>query len=252
MKIELLYPEVTGLYGDLFNMEYLRRSVPGCGLASTSFGERPRFLDDKTIDLVYMGSMTERSQLLVLDELAPIRGEIWDAIERRQRFLITGNAIEIFGNRIIENSELKASEIGDEGYECLSLFDFHVERNMLKKENSLFLGKYILTETDAIEVVGFQSRFGRGVYGPSAPEPLFKVERGPGFLPDRSGEGLMYKGFMATYNTGPLLILNPAFLVRLCWEMGYAGVAPAHMDAAMDAYRKGLYQFSNPDTGFED
>ena len=251
MKIEILYPEIACLYGELFNMEYLRRSVPGCGVATTSLGERPKFLDDSSIDLVYMGTMTERSQLLVLDQLAPLRDEIWECIEREQRFLITGNALEIFGNEIIETGEMMVAEIGGEGYECLGLFDFKVERDMLKRYNSLFVGDYMLSGNDVMEIVGYQSQFGRGIYGPNAPEPLFHVVRGPGFSPEDSREGLHYKNFMATYTIGPLLVLNPAFLVRLCWEMGYSGIVPAHMDAAMDAYRARLSEYIDPDTGLE-
>ncbi len=251
MKIELLYPEIACLYGELFNIEYLRRSVSDCGIAATSLGERPRFLDDDTIDLVYMGTMTERSQLLVVDELQPLRQEIWDAINRGQRFLITGNALEIFGNSIVEKSDMVISEIGGEGYDCLGIFDFNVTRDMLHRFNSLFVGAYMLTERDAIEIVGYQSQFGRASYGPNAPDPLFRVVRGPSFGNGYMKEGIRYKNFMGTYTIGPLLPLNPAFMVRLCWEMGYAGVVPANMDAAMDAYRKRLYEYSEPDRNLE-
>lgn len=251
MKIEILYPEICCLYGELFNIEYLRRSVHDCGIATTSLGERPRFLDDDTIDMVYMGTMTERSQLLVVDELQPLRSEIWDAIERGQRFLITGNALEIFGNGITEKSDMVISEIGGDGYDCLGLFDINVTRDMLHRYNSLFLGAYMLTEKDAIEVVGYQSQFGTASYGPNAPDPMFRVVRGPSFGNSYMREGIHYKNFMATYTIGPLFVLNPALMVRLCWEMGYAGIAPAYMDAAMDAYRKRLYEYSDPDRGFE-
>ena len=251
MKIELLYPELGCLNGELYNMEYLRRSAPDCGVATTSLGERPRFLDDDSIDLVYMGAMTERSQLLVVDELTPIREEIWNTIQDGQQFLITGNAMEIFGTSIVEKSEMVVSEIGGEGYECLGLFDFSVERDMLNRHNSTFLGAYMLNSKDAIEVVGFHSQFGNATYGPNAPDPLFRVIKGTGFANAPTREGIHYKNFMATYTTGPLLVLNPAFMVRLCWEMGYTGVVPAYGNAAMDAYRKRLYEFSEPDREYE-
>ena len=251
MKVELLYPEVCNLYGELFNIEYLRRSVPECGVASTSLGETPRFLTDSTIDLVYMGTMTERSQLIVVEELNNYREGIWRAIERGQRFLITGNALEIFGIGIDERSDMMVSEIGGEGIDCLGLFDFTVERDMLHRKNSLFLGEYMINEKEAIEIVGYQSQFTHAIYGPQAPEPLFRVVRGPSFGNGYMREGLHYKNFMATYTIGPLLVLNPAFLVRLCWEMGVKGIAPPHMEAAMDAYKKRLSEYSDPDRGFE-
>ena len=250
MKVEILYPEIACLYGELFNMEYLRRSVPECGIASTSLGEKPRFLKDNSIDLVYMGNMTERSQLMVVNELTQYKSDIWNAIERGQRFLITGNALEIFGNRIEEKGEMVISEIGGEGYDCLGIFDFHVERDMLDRKNSLFVGDYYLSENDAIEIVGFRNQFGYGYYGDSAPAPLFYADKGMGFNPEEQREGLHYKNFMATYTMGPLLVLNPAFLVRLCWEMGYTGIHPAHMDVAMDSYRNRLFEYGETEKSF--
>ena len=43
MKIELLYPEIANLYGDLFNVEYLSRCC-GAEVVETSLKESPRFL----------------------------------------------------------------------------------------------------------------------------------------------------------------------------------------------------------------
>ena len=45
MTIEILYPEVCNLYGDLMNIEYLRRAVPEAEVVKTSLKTRPAFLD---------------------------------------------------------------------------------------------------------------------------------------------------------------------------------------------------------------
>ena len=42
MKIELLYPEVCCLYGDLMNAEYLSRCIDGAELVRTPLGEKTR------------------------------------------------------------------------------------------------------------------------------------------------------------------------------------------------------------------
>ena len=71
MTIELLYPEVCNLYGDLMNVEYLARSS-GASVIRTGLKDTPRFVAEK-IDLVYMGSTTERGQELVRDAFEPRR-----------------------------------------------------------------------------------------------------------------------------------------------------------------------------------
>ena len=59
-KIEILYPEICNLYGDLYNIEYLTRSNL-IEVIRTSLKERPAFVD-QDIDLVYMGTTTERAR----------------------------------------------------------------------------------------------------------------------------------------------------------------------------------------------
>ena len=43
MKIEVLYPELCNLYGDLYNAEYLARSA-GAEIVNTKLTEKPRFI----------------------------------------------------------------------------------------------------------------------------------------------------------------------------------------------------------------
>ena len=69
MKIEVLYPELCNLYGDLANAEYLARSC-GAELVRTGLHDAPRFLTED-VALVYMGGTTERGQSLVRDAFAP-------------------------------------------------------------------------------------------------------------------------------------------------------------------------------------
>ena len=59
MKIEVLYPEICNLYGDLGNIRYLQKSCPELEVVETDLKSRPAFLDGG-VDLVYVGSATER------------------------------------------------------------------------------------------------------------------------------------------------------------------------------------------------
>ena len=58
MKIEVLYPEIANLYGDLFNIYYLEKTIPNLKIYYTHLNETPHFVNEK-IDLIYMGSMME-------------------------------------------------------------------------------------------------------------------------------------------------------------------------------------------------
>ena len=68
MKIEYLFPEITGIFGDHANIDILKRSVPNAEVISTSLNSEPRFISEE-MDLVYMGSMTELSQKIVISKV---------------------------------------------------------------------------------------------------------------------------------------------------------------------------------------
>ncbi|MDR1299361.1 MAG: hypothetical protein LBJ84_03830 [Oscillospiraceae bacterium] len=197
---------------------------------------------DREAGLVYMGSMTESGQQRAISALAPYRDEIEKRVGGGARMLVTGNAMEIFGKYI---------DCGDGSrIDGLGLFDVCAKRDMARRYNGLFLGKY-----DDMEIVGFASRFshlydadsGVGV-GAGA---MFQTVKGAGRSPGDSREGLRRENFMATYILGPLLILNPPFTRRLLNEMGAPGAAPPFEYAAMEAYEARLREFKNPKTGYE-
>ena len=75
MKIEVLYPEVCNLYGDLMNIEYLRRSCGDIEVVKTDLKEPPLFVSE-TPALIYMGSMPERAQELAIAALTPYKERI--------------------------------------------------------------------------------------------------------------------------------------------------------------------------------
>lgn len=238
MRVEVLFPEIANLYGELGNIRYLEKSVPDICVKETSVNEKPAFLDsnEESFDLVYMGTMSESSQLLVMEKLAPYREEIISSIENGQRILVTGNALEIFGKSISDDT--------GEKQQCLGIFGFHTERKMMNRFNSLYLGKY-----GDIDVAGYKSQFTHSFYDDSSLKPLFMTERGPGFNPEVKEEGIRYKNFMSTYVIGPLFIINPPLMTAILKESG-VDAEPAFKDAAMDAYRSRIAEYSNPKTGF--
>jgi len=234
MTIELLYPEVANLFGDLMNAKLLKTAIPDAELVETRLKSRPRFADED-VSMIILCSMTERSQELVAQALMPFRDRLSALIDSGTVFLITGNAMEIFGIHI-ENED--GSRI-----EMLNLFNFHTKRRMMNRFNSLYLGK-----CGDIEVVGFKSQFSHA-YGDGF-APLFETLRGVGINRETMPEGIRKNNFMATYVLGPLLVLNPDFAKYIFTLLGAENAALPFEEAAYDAYNLRLAEFKDPKTGF--
>ena len=62
MKIEVLFPEVANLYGDLSNIEYLKKCLnDDVEIIETSLNDEPAFVKQNDINLIFMAGMTEKS-----------------------------------------------------------------------------------------------------------------------------------------------------------------------------------------------
>ena len=238
MILEFLYPEICNLYGEAFNVRYLEESVQDLKVIRTHLNDKPRFLVSDDVDLVYMGMMTESSQVLAIEKLKAYQKEIATAIEKGQRFMITGNALEIFGDHIYDVEDKEKTE-------ALKIFPFHTKRAKMKRYSSLFLGDF-----NDLKIVGYKSQFTKSYYDDDTLEPLFKTKRGTAFNDEEKvKEGIRYKNFMATYLLGPLFIMNPYFTKWLLESIG-AKFKLANEDAALDAYKARLKEYSDPNTGF--
>jgi CobQ-like glutamine amidotransferase family enzyme len=235
MKFEVLYPEVAYLYGDLANIDYLHRAVPEAELIRTSLKTPPAFLGGD-VDLIYLCSMTERAQELVIAALLPYKDKINELIDRGTVFLATGNALEIFIRQIENEDGTKLAALG--------LFELTAKRRMLDRYNALYLGKFGDTK-----IVGLKSQFAH-CYGENG-DALFETLRGAGRSPGDVKEGLRRNNFMATYVLGPLLIMNPLFTKHILGLLGLADRALPFEDAAMDSYKLRLEEYSDPKRGFD-
>ena len=89
--IEDLFPEVGNLFGDTGNMRYLVKSLPEAEYIRTPLNGRPA-IADRDVNMIYMGPMTESSQLEVMKRLLPFKERINEMIENGTVFLMTGNA----------------------------------------------------------------------------------------------------------------------------------------------------------------
>ena len=243
LRIEVLFPELSNLYGELANMKYLKESLSDAEFIETSYTDEPLFLTEN-VDMVYLGTMTEDAQNLIIDKLMPHRDRIRERIEEGMNFLITGNALEIFGNEIIEEGKTVTEGLG--------LFDFVSERRARVRYNCLYVGDFDAEGVDTIRIVGYKSLFGFSRGSAFEKYPFARTCLGWGINKDVKEEGIHYKNFIATYTTGPLFILNPPFMK---WYMssllGDSASEPAFYDDAMKAYECRLEEYMAPGKGWE-
>ena len=236
LKIEVLFPEICNLFGNMYNIKYLEKSVQDIEIIYTSLTDTPKFVDEK-VDMIYMAPMTENSQELVIEKLKPYTDKIKELIEQNQLFLVIGNALEIFG-KYIENED--GSRI-----EGLGITDLYAKRDMMHRYNSLFLGKI-----EDIKIVGFKSQFAMS-YGDNSSNYLFDAMKGPGINEASKFEGIRINNFMGTYVLGPILVLNPYFTKYLLKLIGIKDINLAYEEEAESCYKIRLKEFENPETNYD-
>lgn len=229
MTVEILFSELGLYYGDYGNIAYLSKCLNNAEFIYTNNKETPAFVERK-VDLVYLGSLSENKQLIAIDRLMKYRDVIKQRIEENVIFLFTGNSFEILG-KYIETEE-------NEKIECLGLYDFYSLRNMNRRNNYLFLGKY-----DDLEIVGNKSQYSL-CYG-SFEKPFIKVTKGMGNNPDDEYEGIHDHNLFATYLLGPFLVLNPLFTEKIIRMIDPVNEL-AFKDEIIKAYNKRVEQMNNP------
>ena len=228
LKIEVLFPEFCNLYGDISNIKYLKKCLPNAKFYETAFDEELIFTKEK-VNFIYLGPMTEKMQEKVINKLKPYKERIKELIDENVVFLVTGNAIEIFG-KYIENED--GTKI-----DALDIFDIYAKRDMLHRHNSIFIGNW-----EDIKVVGFKSQF-TFAYGNNENDYFAKVEKGIGLNKESKLEGIQKNNFIGTYLLGPILILNPMFTKKIIEKMGIEDVKLAFEEDTIAAYNQRLSEF---------
>lgn len=229
MKIEILFPEICNLCGDLMNIRYLAQCCSAIEVVETDLKSRPRFLDEE-IALVYLGSATERGLELIVGALSPVREEMVAKLDAGQLMLVTGNALDALG----------LSAESDEGWHLqgLGILPTRARYQMMRRHNSFYLGKF-----GDMDIVGFKSLFGH-TYDAPEEDGLFTTVRGIGRNESTTLEGWRKNNLLATYVTGPLLVLNPPLTIYLLGLMGVENPSLAFEDAAMESYNFRVAEFA--------
>lgn len=231
MVVEILYSEVCNLFGDIGNVRYLEKSLPNAEFLYTRLGDKPNFVENKT-DLIYLGSMSESVQELVIKELEPYKSKITELIDNGIAFVITGSAVDIFGKSIVDRN-------GD-AVKGLGIVDMKVTRDMDHRYSG-----FVLAERDNLEFAGFQAQFTETVLEDDS-KRFLTVKKGRGMNEKSDYEGIKINNFYATNLLGPFLLVNPIFTKKLLSNISGKEVTVAFEEESINAYKKRIEDFKNP------
>lgn len=199
MKIVVghLFYDLLNLYGESGNILALKKALEDKNIEveikQISINDE---LDLDELDYIYIGSGTENNQIIALDYLKKYKSNIIEAINENKFFLVTGNAIELFGKEIVidENEKIEAAQA----------FDYYTIRT---KDRIVSECSFEFKENNN-KIIGFTNHQG---ITKDIKSPLFvkyKEDSNETLLED----GIHEKNFFGTYVIGPLLVRNPEFL----------------------------------------
>lgn len=144
-----LYYDLMNLYGEIGNIKVLTYHLKNQGI---KVNIKNLSIDDDInfdeLDLIYIGSGTNNNQLLVLNDILKYKEDIHKYYNDNKFFLITGNAIELFGEKIID--------IDNNVHEGLKLFDYYTKENKKRIVNEVYIPSLFTKEN----ILGFNNHFG--------------------------------------------------------------------------------------------
>lgn len=144
-----LYYDLMNLYGEIGNIKvltyHLKNQCIKVNIKNLSIDDDINFDE---LDLIYIGSGTNNNQLLVLNDILKYKEDIHKYYNDNKFFLITGNAIELFGEQIID--------IDNNVHEGLKLFDYYTKENKKRIVNEVYIPSLFTKEN----ILGFNNHFG--------------------------------------------------------------------------------------------
>jgi len=226
IKIAHLYYDLMNLYGESGNVKALKKFIErqGCE-AEIHFLTLGDEIDFEAYDFYYMGCGTEHSEELVIRDLEKYRRDIINAIDDNKMFLITGNAMEIFGKKIrYQNGKSK---------KCLGIFEYEAveQKNILISEIYYKYDKF--PKEEGRFILGFKN---------CTCNILHNSERMFGFPNNFNRNNFYTMNFI-----GPFLVRNPYFtnmlVEKLFKQKGYE-YTPITNTIEFTAYHKFVENFN--------
>ena len=189
MKISILclYYDLMNLYGDTGNIRVLKYHLDKLEIEySIDYLSIDDKLDFTKYDLVMIGASTEENRDICLKHLLKYKKDIDKAINSNKFFLITGNALGMFGNKMCDK-------------DALGIFDYVVTLSDERISKEVVLNNNICKP-----IYGFMNHSDEIT---KYKTPLF------------GDEGVRYNNFYGTYVLGPVLSRNPEFLEYFLKEL---------------------------------
>lgn len=233
IKIAHLYYDIMNLYGENGNIRFLKKKFEDQGInTEVYFLSMEDEIDFSKYDFYYIGSGTDNNKKIVLDNFKKYRNNIKDAIYSNKYFLITGNAIDMFGKTI---NTVDGKEI-----EALDIFNYITT----EEEFRIIDDQYFQSDLIDEKIIGFQNRASVMC---KYSNNLFTVIKGVGSAPNIDTEGILYNNFYGTYLVGPLLVRNPFFtdyiVEKMCKERNFKYTKPNCDDYSYKAYFEFINNF---------
>ena len=192
INIAFLYYDLMNLYGETGNIKALTNFLDAQKIKyKVHYLTISDELEFKQYDFVYMGYGTENNRNIILSHLRKYTDDIKEYIEENKYFLVTGNALSLFGKNF-------------DDIKTLNIFDFEIITEKRKANEANFKMQEIEEE-----IVGFQNQ---QEYILNCEYPLFECISGRGYIENNFNEGIHYKNFYGTYLLGPILSRSPFFL----------------------------------------
>ncbi len=192
-KIAHLYYDLLNLYGENGNILALKHHLEKHNLKVTvDYLSIEDTIDFAKYDFFYMGSGNDEAISLCMNHLLKYQSDITNAIANHKFFLITGNALVLFGKTY-------------KNLPALNIFDYLSEEIDFRIVGEQFYKMPLLNQP----IIGFTNR--NCILRLVKENYLFEVKKGTGYVPKAIVEGIWKNNFYGTFLLGPLLIRNPHF-----------------------------------------
>ncbi len=200
MKILHLYYELMNLYGEYGNVVVLNKHLLDqgvkCSIDKKSIGDD---IDFKQYDFIYIGSGTEKNELLALADLKKRIKSFKQAIDNGSIIFLTGNAMELLGKKVNDEDGLDIVNISTEF------------------SNNRYTGDVILKNDTIVEVVGFINKCSIIKHDESI--KLFDYVFKDSNLPSDKVEGYHIDNIYGTHVIGPILVKNPNLMKHIVTKL---------------------------------
>ncbi len=200
MKILHLYYDLMNLYGEYGNVVVLNKHLLDqgvkCFVDKKSIGDD---IDFKQYDFIYIGSGTEKNEMLALADLKKRINSFKQAIDNGSIVFLTGNAMELLGKKV--NNE--------DGLDIVNI--------STKFSNNRYTGDVILKNDKIGEVVGFINKCSIIKHDESI--KLFDYVFKDSNLPSDKVEGYHVDNIYGTHVIGPILVKNPNLMKHIVTKL---------------------------------